>query len=56
MTSRFIGRAKETKRINGHTLEEVVARYLRELDNPAPDYNMRAIYLEWMIDYTKGNR
>ena len=37
--------------VNGRTLEEVVDLYLRELDNPAPDYTMRRIYREWMREF-----
>lgn len=37
--------------INGRTLEEVVDLYLRELDNPAPDFSMRQIYRQWMREF-----
>lgn len=39
------------RRINGSTLEEVVKEYLKELDNPAPDFTMRQIYRRWMGEF-----
>ena len=42
--------------VTGHTLVEVVDRYLRELDNPAPDYGQRAMYREWMRELVDQHR
>lgn len=41
-------RANQRIVIDNHTLEQVVARYLDEMDNPAPDFSMRQIYRRWM--------
>ena len=43
--------AMSEQTINDHTLPEVVARYLAELDNPAPDCRMRQVYREWMAEF-----
>jgi len=46
--------------IDGYTLEEVVDLYLRELENPAVDINLREFYRGWMRKfvpyYTAGKR
>lgn len=43
--------APEPQRINESTLDEVVRKYLRELNNPAPDPTMRDVYREWMGEF-----
>lgn len=48
---RLIKKTDPGQTINGHTLHEVVARYLPELDNPAPDYGMRQVYRDWMREF-----
>lgn len=35
------------------TLEDIVRRYLRKLDNPAPDPIMRNIYRCWMAEFVE---
>jgi Flp pilus assembly protein TadB len=42
---------EHSKIVSRRTLEEVVDLYLRELDNPAPDYTMRGIYREWLREF-----
>lgn len=41
---------------SGRTLVQVVDEYLAELDNPAPDYQMRQIYREWMAELVEMHR
>ncbi len=51
---RLLRKHEPDETINGHTLHEVVARYLAELDNPAPDYGMRQVYRDWMREFVEG--
>jgi hypothetical protein len=42
--------------ISDHTLVQVVGRYLRELENPAPDHGQRAMYRMWMQEFVDAYR